>query len=206
MKKYSFLFLLFSFLQADILFTETFDNSGTWPTGWSFDQYINPETGEVYTSFGQHNWRIDNSFQSDPGFTPPAAVFYYFPRVPLPNDVSIGDTHPAESGNDPQSELETSYELSMQSPDIDVGDNNAVLVEFTIALDYWDNPTAHINGMVIEADGGNGWSEMLKYEVGGVGAGDDFDASLRTETFVVSTETGTLKLRMEGIWNGLIFY
>ena len=195
MKKYSFFLLLFSFLQADILFTETFDNSGTWPTGWSFDQYINPETGEVYTSFGQHNWRIDNSFQSDPGFTPPAAVFYYFPRVPLPNDVSIGDTHPAESGNDPQSELETSYELSMQSPDIDVGDNNAVLVEFTIALDYWDNPTAHINGMVIEADGGNGWSEMLKYEVGGVGAGDDFDASLRTETFVVSTETGTLKLR-----------
>ena len=83
----------------------------------------------------------------------------------------------------------------MQSPDIDVGDNNAVLVEFTIALDYWDNPTAHINGMVIEADGGNGWSEMLKYEVGGVGAGDDFDTSLRTETFVVSTETGTLKLR-----------
>ena len=195
MKKYSFLFLLFSFIQADILFTETFDNSGTWPTDWSFDQYINPETGEVHTSFGQHNWRIDNSFQSDPGFTPPAAVFYYFPRVPLPSDVSIGDIHPAESGNDPQSELETSYELSMQSPDIDVGDNNAVLVEFTIALDYWDNPTAHINGMVIEADGGNGWSEMLKYEVGGVGAGDDFDASLRTETFVVSTETGTLKLR-----------
>ena len=113
MKKYSFLFLLFSFLQADILFTETFDNSGTWPTDWSFDQYINPETGEVHTSFGQHNWRIDYSYQSDPGFTPPAAVFHYSPRIPLPSDVFIGDTHPAESGNDPQSELETSYELSM---------------------------------------------------------------------------------------------
>ena len=192
MKKYSFLFLLGSFLQADILFTETFDNSGTWPTDWSFDQYINPETGEAYTSFGQHNWRIDNSFQSDPGFTPPAAVFYYYPRIPLPNDVALGG---AEASNNPQSELETSYELSLQSPDIDVGDNAAVLVEFTIALDYWSRPTAHINGMIIEADGGSGWSEMLKYEVGGVGAGDAFDTSLRTETFVVSTETGILKLR-----------
>ena len=192
MKKYSFLFLLGGFLQADILFTETFDNSGAWPTDWSFEQYIDPSTGGVYQSFGQDNWRVDNSFQSDPGFTPPAAVFYYFPRIPLPNNIVIGG---AESSNDPQSALGTSYELSLQSPDIDVGDNAAVMVEFTIALDYWSNPTGHINGMIIEADGGSGWSEMLKYEVGGVGAGDDFDASLRTETFVVSTASNTLKLR-----------
>ena len=159
------------------------------------DRYIDPETGEVYTSFGQNNWRVDNSFQSDPGFTPPAAVFYYTPRIPLPNNVYIGGTYPDEAGNDPQSTLETSYELSLQSPDINVGSNTSVMVEFTFSLDYWTNPTAHINGMVIEADGGSGWVEMLKYEVGGVGAGQDFDATLRTETFIVDTESGVLKLK-----------
>ena len=196
MKKLFVAVLFWNFyLQADVLFTETFDDYGTWPSGWTFDQYINPETGEVYTSFGQNNWRVDNSFQSDPGFTPPAAVFYYTPRIPLPNNVYIGGTYPNEAGNDPQSALETSYELSLQSPDINVGNNTAVMVEFTFSLDYWDNPTAHINGMVIEADGGSGWVEMLKYEVGGVGAGDDFDATFRTETFVTETESGVLKLR-----------
>ena len=192
MKKFLVLIILVNFLKSDILFTENFDDNGVWPTGWTFDEYINPETGEVYTSFGQHNWRVDGSFQSDPGFTPPAAVFYYYPRIPLPNNVNLTG---AEASNNPQSALETSYELSLQSPDINVGDNTAVMVEFTFSLDYWDNPTAHINGMVIEADGGSGWSEMLKYEVGGVGAGDDFDASLKTETFIASTESGILKLR-----------
>ena len=166
MKKLFVAVLFWNFhIQADVLFTETFDDYGTWPSGWTFDQYIDPETGEVYTSFGQNNWRVDNSFQSDPGFTPPAAVFYYTPRIPLPNNVYIGGSYPDEAGNDPQSALETSYELSLQSPDINVGNNTAVMVEFTFSLDYWDNPTAHINGMVIEADGGNGWVEMLKYEV-----------------------------------------
>ena len=196
MKKLLVAVLFWNFyLQADVLFTETFDNEGTWPSGWTFDQYIDPETGEVYTSFGQNNWRVASDFQFEQGFTPPAAIFAYFPRIPLPNNVYIGGTHPDEAVNDPQSALETSYELSLQSPDINVGSNTAVMVEFTFSLDYWDNPTAHINGMVIEADGGSGWVEMLKYEVGGVGAGQDFDATLRTETFIVDTESGFLKLK-----------
>ena len=124
MKKYIVLSFLGSFLQADILFTESFDDNGVWPNGWTFDEYINPETGEVYTSFGQHNWRVDGSFQSDPGFTPPAAVFYYYPRIPLPNNVNLTG---AEASNNPQSALETSYELSLQSPDINVGDNWGML-------------------------------------------------------------------------------
>ena len=49
MKKYIVVLFLGSFLQADILFTENFDDDGVWPTGWTFDEYINPETGEVYT-------------------------------------------------------------------------------------------------------------------------------------------------------------
>ena len=35
------------YLQADVLFTETFDDVGVWPNGWTFEQYIDPETGEV---------------------------------------------------------------------------------------------------------------------------------------------------------------
>ena len=62
MKRYLALIILVNFLKSDILFTENFDDNGVWPTGWTFDEYINPETGEVYTSFGQHNWRVDGSF------------------------------------------------------------------------------------------------------------------------------------------------
>ena len=104
MKKLFVAVLFWNFyLQANVLFTETFDNEGTWPFGWTFDQYIDPETGEVYTSFGQNNWRVASDFQFEQGFTPPAAVFHYFPRIPLPNNVYIGSTHPNEAVNDPQS-------------------------------------------------------------------------------------------------------
>ena len=48
MKKLFVAVLFWNFyLQADVLFTETFDNEGTWPSGWTFDQYIDPETGEM---------------------------------------------------------------------------------------------------------------------------------------------------------------
>jgi len=185
-KKQILLFIFFSgLLHADVLFTENFDENAVWPTNWTFDEYIDPETGEVLTtSSGLHNWRVARTFQDpDSGFTPPAALFYYYPRIPRPL-LANG-----------QSAVDTWYELSLQSPDIDVGDNSAVMVEFTIALDYWTEPTAHINGMVIEADGGSGWSEMLKYEVGGLGAGNNFDTSLRTESFVVDIQSGVLKIR-----------
>ncbi|MBH51495.1 MAG: hypothetical protein CMG70_05975, partial [Candidatus Marinimicrobia bacterium] len=184
--KHILLLIFFSSLiRADVIFTESFDNNGVWPNGWTFDEYIDPETGEVLTTgSGLHNWRVASTYQdSDDGFTPPAALFFYWPRIPRPL-LPTG-----------QSALDTWYELSLQSPDIDVGDNSAVMVEFTITLDYWTDPTAHINGMIIEADGGSGWSEMLKYEVGGLGAGEDFDTNLRTETFVVEIESGILKIR-----------
>ena len=41
MRKYIVVLFLGSFLQADILFTENFDDDGVWPTGWTFDEYIN---------------------------------------------------------------------------------------------------------------------------------------------------------------------
>ena len=47
MKKLFVAVLFWNFhIQADVLFTETFDDYGTWPSGWTFDQYIDPETGE----------------------------------------------------------------------------------------------------------------------------------------------------------------
>ena len=193
MKKLFVAVLFWNFyLQADVLFTETFDEFGVWPSGWIFDQYVDPETGEVFLHNGQNNWRVASFYQDVedyPDFTPPAAIFLYVPRIPL-DRVDLGDWE-----QDPQSSLETSYELSLQSPDINVGNNTAVMVEFTFSLDYWDYETPHINGMIIEADGGSGWTEMLKYEVGGADAGQDFDATLRDESFIVNVESGVLKIR-----------
>ena len=134
--KYIFLTIaIFSaILRADILFTENFDDDGIWPDGWTHDEYIDPGTGEETTS----NWRVDDRSQPiSEGFTPPAAVFWWSPAVPLP-----------------RYDTETWYSLSMQSPDIDVGDNDAVLVKFDISLDFY-NASAHTNGMIIEANGGN---------------------------------------------------
>ena len=37
MRKYIVVLFLGSFLQADILFIESFDDDGVWPTGWTFD-------------------------------------------------------------------------------------------------------------------------------------------------------------------------
>ena len=52
MKKLSIAVLFWNFhLQADVLFTETFDDEGMWPSGWTFESYVNPETGEVYTVY-----------------------------------------------------------------------------------------------------------------------------------------------------------
>ena len=178
MHKYLFLILLFSsFLRSEILYTETFewvedDEEHIWPEGWTHNEYTDPSTGEETTS----NWRIEDRSQPlDEGFTPPAAVFWWSPSVPQPrNDVT------------------TWYELYLQSPDIDVGDNDAVLVKFDISLDFY-NASAHTNGLLIEANGGSGWVEMLKYEIG---PGSGFvEINFRTESFTTDVENGTLQLR-----------
>ena len=139
MHKHLFLLLLFSsFLRSEILYTETFewvedDEEHIWPEGWTHNEYTDPSSGEETTS----NWRIEDRSQPlDEGFTPPAAVFWWSPSVPQPrNDVT------------------TWYELYLQSPDIVVGDNDAVLVKFDISLDFY-NASAHTNGLLIEANGG----------------------------------------------------
>ncbi len=61
-KKQILLLIFFSgLLHADVLFTENFDDNAVWPTNWTFDEYIDPETGEVLTtSSGLHNWRVAN--------------------------------------------------------------------------------------------------------------------------------------------------
>nr|MCS5652475.1 LamG domain-containing protein [Candidatus Neomarinimicrobiota bacterium] len=172
--KYIFLTIaIFSaLLRADILYTENFDEDGVWPDGWTHDEYIDPDTGEESVS----NWRVDDRSQpTEEGFTPPAAVFWWSPAVPLP-----------------RYDTDTWYSLSLQSPDIDVGDNDAVLVKFDISLDFY-NASAHTNGMIIEANGGNGWVEMLKYEIG-PGAGF-VEINFRTESFTTDVEGGTLQLR-----------
>ena len=167
-----FIFIFFSsLLHADILFTESFNTPDVLPDGWTYDQYFDPVTGAiVQMPSGKDNWRISptNSTwqETDDGYTPPAAEFWYEPRIPT------------DYGPNQPSAFDTWYELSLYSPEIDVGDDNAVIVEFDISLNYWNTATTHKNGMAIETNGGDGWSEMLKYEVGGQGAGTNFDSNI----------------------------
>ena len=182
--KYIILFIFFSsILHADILFTESFDDGGVFPDGWTYDQYFDPQTGEVVQDGIWDNWRVSYTssvWQEDDGFTPPAVEFWYYPRIPNDSEPSAYDTW---------------YELSLYTPEIDVGDDNAVIVEFDISLNYWNQSSAHKNGMIIETNGGDGWSEMLKYEVGGLGAGINFGTSIRTESFIANVESGILQIR-----------
>ena len=177
--KYIFLYiLLFStILRADILLSENFDDTGVWPDGWTHDIYINPENGDTVTQGPYHNWRGGSTRGPQPvdeGYTPPAAVFWWSPNVPQP---------PRDTS--------TWFELALKSPDIDVGDNDGVLVKFDIGLQFYQ-ADIYTNGMRIEANGGNGWTEMLKYEIG---PGNFVDISFRTESFITEVEGGTLQLR-----------
>ena len=184
MIKKIFLFIFFSsLLHADILFTESFDDGNVFPDGWTYDQYFDPVTGALVQDGISDNWRVSNTssvWQEDDGFTPPAVEFWYYPRIPNDSEPSAYDTW---------------YELSLYTPEIDVGGDNAVIVEFDISLNYWNQSSAHKNGMIIETNGGGGWSEMLKYEVGGLGAGINFGTSIRTESFIANVESGILQIR-----------
>ena len=171
------IFLFSTILRADILFSENFDTENVWPNGWTHDIYLNPESGDTVTSGPYHNWRGGSTRGPQPvdeGYTPPAAVFWWSPSVPVPT-------------RDPT----TWYELALNSPDIDVGDNNHVLVKFDIGLVFFQ-ADIYTNGMLIEVNGGSGWVEMLKYEIG---PGNFVDLSFRTESFVTEVEGGTLQLR-----------
>ncbi len=114
------------------------------------------------------NWYVGTNWQDpDSGYTPPGAVFEYRPRI-------------------------YDYELHIQSPDIDVGDDDAVMVKFDLALNFW-NASAHTNGLTIEYDGGNGWTEVLNYEIG-PDAGF-VEINFRTESFLADVDGGLLKIR-----------
>ena len=157
--------LYLSSLEGDVLFNEGFNTSGVWPDGWTYELSINPDTGEPFTT---QNWRISTDWQDpDSGYTPPGAVFEYYPRL-------------------------EDFNLSMVTPDIDVGTNNAVMVRFDIALHFY-NPSNETNGMSIEYDGGGGWIEILSYEIG-PGAGF-VEIDLRTESFIANIDGGILKVR-----------
>ena len=107
------------------------------------------------------NWYVGTNWQDpDSGYTPPGAVFEYRPRI-------------------------YNYELHIQSPDIDVGDDDAVMVKFDLALNFW-NASAHTNGLTIEYDGGNGWIPILNYEIG-PDAGF-VEINFRTESFLADVD------------------
>ena len=168
--------LYLSSLEGDVLFNEGFNTSGVWPDGWTYELSINPDTGEPFTT---QNWRISTDWQDpDSGYTPPGAVFEYYPRL-------------------------EDFNLSMVTPDIDVGTNNAVMVRFDIALHFY-NPSNETNGMSIEYDGGGGWIEILSYEIG-PGAGF-VEIDLRTESFTANIDGGILKIRWRAYGTDSVSY
>ena len=158
----------------DILYLEDF-SGGTWPSGWSYDAYL--VNGDTLLDWsGKPNWRVSNDWSSSINLYQPAIVFNWKPRIP-----------------EPTNDINTEYELSVYSPSINVGENNMVRVELDIALKYFTN-SDHTNGMLIEADGGDGWLEMLQLEIGP----ENFvEIDYRTESFNVPITDDTLRLRFK---------
>ena len=87
------------------------------------------------------NWEISNVQNSshEGNNTPPAAWFSWSPQV-------------------------TFYEDTMTSPIIDIQGNNAVLVNFYFALDFYSQ--GELNGLRISYNGGAGWTDVLSYRIG----------------------------------------
>ena len=137
MKNYILILLLLPlFLNAEILFTQSFTDNN-WPAGWTYEDYGN-----------QSNWIISNQYQAEIGYPAPSAVFLYTPRIPQPAD-----------------DITTNYELSLYSPNIGITENQSLKVEFGLGLDFWDQVSDHVNGLTVEYDGGSGWVEVLNYEI-----------------------------------------
>jgi len=177
MKKKIFIFIficIFSLLNGDILYTEDF-SGGTWPSGWSYDAYL--VDGDTLTDWsGKPNWRVSNDWSSSININQPAIVFNWKPRIP-----------------EPTNNINTEYGLTANSPTIDVGENDAVMVKLDIALKFF-NTSDHTNGMLIEANGGDGWLEMLKFEIG---PGNFVEIDYRTESFITLITDGALQLRFK---------
>ncbi|SVA83527.1 uncharacterized protein METZ01_LOCUS136381, partial [marine metagenome] len=157
-----FSILCLSSLKGDVLFSENFNENSVWPDGWLH----NVDADGIQTE--DSNWYVGTTWQDpDSGYSPPGAVFEYRPRI-------------------------YNYELYLQTPDINVSNNSAVMVKFDIALNFW-NASAHTNGMTIEYDGGNGWIEVLNYEIG-TDAGF-VQIEFRTESFLADINGEILRIR-----------
>ena len=113
-----------------------------------------------------NRWEVDNSSNSY-NTTPPAIAYHWSPSTP-------GNYEP--------------YSHEMLSPFIDVSGNTSVLVFFDIALDFW-GASSFTNGMTISYNGGNGWVDILNYEIG-PGAGF-VEINRRTESFIAEIISGS---------------
>ena len=173
--------LFISMLKADIIFFENFDD-GMWPDEWENEVYTDPTSGDTILATNETNWRIGIDFQSiDEGHTPPAALFLWMPRVPIP-----------------AADLDTWYELSMTTPEINVQNIDSVLIEFDISLDFYA-PSQYTNGLTIEVGNGENWSELMSYEVGPEQGFEEIP--FHTESFIVETVSEFIKIRWKAYGN-----
>ena len=167
MKKSIIFVFLVSVLTGQNLLNESFDDPNGLPAGWEFIPNSYP------TNTGQ--WLISSN-SSAFNDNPPSATYYWSPSVP----------------NSFAYPYEGHY---LYSPVMNVGSETNVIVRFQIALDGYQSPTGHYNGMNIEykSDGGE-WVTALNYEISA--GGGTVDIYPRTESFYVSMES-TLQLRWE---------
>ena len=152
MKKSIILVFLVSVLTGQNLLNESFDDSNDLPAGWEFIPNSYP------TNTGQ--WLISSN-SSAFNDNPPSATYYWSPSVP----------------NSFAYPYEGHY---LYSPVMNVGSETNVIVRFQIALDGYQSPTGHYNGMNIEykSDGGE-WVTALNYEISaGGGTVDIYPLSL----------------------------
>ena len=130
-------FLVLSFLMGQNLLNEPFNNSSDLPNGWQFI----PET--YPTNTGQ--WQI-SSWQNTFNNNAPSATYYWSPSVP----------------NSFAYPYEGHY---LYSPVVSVESLTNVIIRFQIALDGYQSPAGHYNGMNIEySSDGDEWVTALNYE------------------------------------------
>ena len=156
-------FLLLMFISQSLgneIATEDFSGSfqDLLDDGWSFQGWSDCDDLSFFNGNGNcpdwisgdlTRWEISSSF-GDINTTAPALIYNWSPST---------------GGNCSSNILNAEFEHEMTSKPFDVQNNTEVLVRFDVGLDYFQQSNCHINGLTVSYNGGNGWIDILNYEL-----------------------------------------
>ena len=156
-------FLLLMFISQSLgneIDTEDFSGSfqDLLDDGWSFQGWSDCDDLSFFNGNGNcpdwisgdlTRWEISSSF-GDINTTAPALIYNWSPST---------------GGNCSDNILNAEFEHEMTSKPFDVQNNTEVLVRFDVGLDYFQQSNCHINGLTVSYNGGNGWIDILNYEL-----------------------------------------